>query len=303
MLTFEYDEGSVAKDGRLFPIALSDDLWIAYHGTSSIFEQDIDKTGLHWNTNIGSKEDVKYIVNIFKRMSWCGNHQGGFAVLSAFSLNHDFANADAKPIFLAESSLRALTFATHDFAGGETARALRHCFEDLHQYLISPKLREQHIGALWRQAKSTIAIPIPQSLENLSDTNVRNEHFRALWAYYLERGVPSEALGAPPQETDLVWLQNELTHHADLEKRCATAHAGHEFGLVYAVKFSEADLALLDYHPTMGLKAHLPISAEKLVAKVRVPKNCRAYDGQDDYRIRALTSDGLFGRCGARITR
>lgn len=228
-------------------------MWIAYHGTSSVFEQDIDETGLQWDANTASKAEVKSVVDIFEKMSWAGNHQGGLSVLRAYSLNHDFANPDTKPIFLAESSVRALTFATHDFAGGETARALRFCFEDLHQYLLSPTLRQEHRSELWSRVTSLFGIPIPHELEILPHTGVRIEHFCALWVFFLANGVPLEALGAQPQQPDLGWLQTELTRHADLERRCVAAHAEHEFGVVYAVKFSESDLASLEYHRTAAL--------------------------------------------------
>ena len=141
MMTYEYDENLLMKEGRLFPSEICDDLWMVYHGTSSIFEQDIDKHGLCWRPNLASKAEVQSIVTIFEKMAWAGRHNGGLPVLKPFTLQHDLRTSTIKPIYLAESSLRALTFATYEFAGGETARALRFCLADLHQYLSSPALR------------------------------------------------------------------------------------------------------------------------------------------------------------------
>src|SRR5947207_4917055 len=47
-------------------------------------------------------------------------------------------------IFLAETSIRAALYASREWAGGETARALRYAFKDLRSYLTSEDVGREH---------------------------------------------------------------------------------------------------------------------------------------------------------------
>ena len=75
-------------------------------------------------------------------MNWAEFDLGGFGVLAAFTAG-DFGGEEKKPIFLAETDARAALFATVDFAGGETARAIRKAIDDLDRFMKSRELREQ----------------------------------------------------------------------------------------------------------------------------------------------------------------
>lgn len=109
--------------------------WIAFHGTSGGLMGDIERFGLDSNRVILSKSQISDVVAIFDEIKWYGIHGGGFSVLKNFSLNHDRSISEKPPIYLAESSHRAGLYATADFAGGECARALRHAFHDLHEFV------------------------------------------------------------------------------------------------------------------------------------------------------------------------
>jgi len=145
MEVYEFDRELVRGKAQVFPDKICDDLWIVYHGTSSIAEDDIDRTGFKWMPSIANRSEVENVVNIFDAMSWAGKSGGGYSVLKPFSLDHDFSLSDRKPIFFAESCYRAFLYATRDFAGGETARAMRLAITDLHEYLTSVDLRHSHM--------------------------------------------------------------------------------------------------------------------------------------------------------------
>lgn len=133
----EFDDSRLIQTGRLFEDSVEDDLWIAYHGTSSVSGEEIERRGFEWRPTF-SRNDVEQVVTLFEHMAWAGKRPAGLAVLRPFTLQHDFDRADSKPVFFAETSLRAARFATRDFAGGETARALRACELDLRDYLVDP---------------------------------------------------------------------------------------------------------------------------------------------------------------------
>src|SRR5262249_20112779 len=105
----------------LFPDSIEDDPWILFHGTGAFFEKKIETEGLCASQHPVDRSGVQQVVSIYKRIRWAGSG-GGSAVLEPFSLNHDFKRPK-KPLFFAESSERASTFATRDFSGGEVARA------------------------------------------------------------------------------------------------------------------------------------------------------------------------------------
>jgi hypothetical protein len=154
-------------------------------------------------------------------------------------------------------------------------------------------LRQEHTILLWNRVNALVPIPGPPELAKLPLAEVRPRHVRALWNYFLERGA---SLGNPPQEVDLEWLRAQLAHHADLEKRCAATYTEYKYGVIYGVRCVEADLDVLEYHTSMGLKALCPILVDRLIAKVRVPATCRVPLRENDYGLKALFEDGVVGR-------
>jgi len=259
MKVYDFNEEQVIKRVQLFPDDICNNLWVAYHGTSSVYEKSIKKQGLQWMSNVATRSEVARVVDIFKKMSWAGRHGGGFPALKPFTLMHDFANSNVKPLYLAESSFRALLYATHDYAGGETARALRHAIGDIEVYVSSSELRAEHLEYLW-----------------LEYNQLR------------DRGAKP---GDPPAEVDLNWLKDELSNLMELKTRATEPYEKHSHGVVYAVKFEPNDINYLEYHSSMGLKATNSINFKKIIGMVRVPKNFDYHFRDDPYRWRAITSD------------
>jgi hypothetical protein len=126
---------TVDGDGpHLFGDQIDFDPWVAFHGTSSAFEAQIDSVGLNSNRALFSKDEIAAVVSVFDRVQWAGEHLGGLVVLKPWSLGFDRAPGERPRLYLAESSHRASLYATRDFCGGEAARALRYAFQDLRRY-------------------------------------------------------------------------------------------------------------------------------------------------------------------------
>jgi len=145
-LAFEADR--VISSGELFCSDIEDDPWIAFHGTTSSFERAIDSQGLVPQAALISKSEIKRVVKVFDAIHWAGRSTAGLAVLKPFSLQHDLAESELKPISFGEISYRASLFATRDFAGGESARALRYSLRDLEAFLSDSQLRESNLKRL-----------------------------------------------------------------------------------------------------------------------------------------------------------
>lgn len=140
----DFDRVRLEEDLRLFSDEIESDPWIMYHGTSGFNAESIECEGFQWSDKKGLRKEIEGIVNIFEKMRWCGLDRSSLAVLKPFSLQHDFAGTDASPIYFAETSKRALMYATRDFAGGEKLRAIRRSLDHLQQYLHSPDIRKEH---------------------------------------------------------------------------------------------------------------------------------------------------------------
>jgi len=260
-----FNPDTYSATAELFSESISKDDWIVYHGTSSVYERDIERSGFHPSTNIASKEEVQEVVSVFKKMKWCGNHGGGLSVLEIFSLDHDLADPKGKPIFFAESSYWASLYAMRNFSGGECARALRYALNDLQKYLESTAMREEH-----------------------------NKQLRSKFKYIK---YDEEQYRKAVSPVDLQWLKHEMGAFQTLLQSCHVPYDNHTHGVVYSVKFSKDDLGpSLEYDSSMGIKSFTPVSPEHIVAKVKVPLDFqRPPNLQDDKKIDILHNKrGLY---------
>ena len=236
----EYDFNiSKVKNGEcLFPKKISNNLWIVYHGTSSLSEDSIEQNGLNRNQSNYSKYDIQKIIDIYEKIDWTGIDQGGFMVLKSFTMNYDFKDSNKKSIFLAESSNRALLYATNDFAGGETARAIRKSIYDLQRYSKENSIRSNHMLYRIKEYK--------QSLNHL-------------------HSLPK------PQEIDLDCLNRDIENVSEVFQRTENLYNTYKYGLIYAVKLSKNDVKDITYN-NMGIVVNKNLNFNTLVGKIKVPK-------------------------------
>lgn len=238
-----YDVKAVAEQGELFPEVIAHDPWVAFHGTSGAREQSIEATGLEWSGDFVSKVDVERVVGVFTTIGWAGRSNGGLPVLAPFGLVHDFGEKSKKPIYLAEYSLRAHLFATRDFAGGETARALRYALRDLNEYVESASVRTEHAAGRGRLG-----------------------------------AAPDRVQGG----VDIAWLRKQLIHLASVREICERALLDHRHGVVYAVRLVKENLDDIAYDNSMGIKVWDRIAPSQLIGKVVIPPNARTPSNMPD---------------------
>lgn len=235
-----FDSSRVAM-GRLFGDALEEHPWVLFHGTSACASSRIESQGLFYPAHCVSASDIRAVVRVFDDIRWAGNDLGGYVVLKAFCTN-DFAAADISPVFLAESSVRALRFATRDFAGGEKLRAIRRAMRDLERYLNEEDIRAEHIASLTR------------SFNSLTRVGARPDHIESV----------------RPRTVDLGWLSQQVLVLQRLAAVAAQPFDTFEGGVVYALRIEPKDLHELTYDSTMGVKAWKPIPPRRIVSKISV---------------------------------
>ncbi|WP_340111008.1 hypothetical protein [Maribellus mangrovi] len=112
-----------------------------FHGTSNIYESKLDTGDTKGNKEIPI-ELISNVLSLYKGIKWFGDHGGGYAVLSTFSVADQ--NRKGKYLFLGETYQRSCLYATKDFAGGELNRSLYHSIRDLFTYIEDKAVREKH---------------------------------------------------------------------------------------------------------------------------------------------------------------
>jgi hypothetical protein len=128
----------------LFARELTDDPWVAFHGTTSSVEEQVDREGFR-PTDAGVDADsIDGLCRVFSVMRWPGRDQGGYVVLGSFSKSDSDWMAGARPTYFAETPERAALYATRDFSGGEVARAVRKARHDLLGYLSDESIPAEH---------------------------------------------------------------------------------------------------------------------------------------------------------------
>ena len=222
-----------SRQDCLFPPEIEEDSWVLFHGTSNLAEQSIEDYGFHGSEPVVSRSDLLNVLHAFERLQWVGNDGGGLPVLLPFSLRHDRPRDGSNAVAFAETSHRALNFATRDFAGGEAARAVRKAMSDLELYASDSLLQEEHRAALTGGYRPPV----------------------------MER--------RDAEVDDLRWLGERLQKLRPLKDRVEHAFAAWEYGVVYAVQFSPDDLGGLRNTSSMGVLADQTVPRDLIVGKIR----------------------------------
>jgi len=143
-----------------------------------------------------------------------------------------------KAIFLAETSIRAALYASREWAGGETARALRYAFKDLRSYLTSEDVDREHYA---RQEDVCIDL------------------------------LTREGLPSPVIRVNLAWLREAVARLASLEVRCQGLLEAYTHGVIYAIRLTPDRLTgVIRPGGGMGIRVFRRISQTEIVGKVRL---------------------------------
>jgi hypothetical protein len=252
----KFDQSRVSNLHRLFSDEIDSDPWIMFHGTSGYNADSIERDGFVFRPDIISQEQIQRVTSIYERMKWGGESGGGYFVLKGFSLDYDFLRGGL--LFFAETSLRALLYATRDFSGGERLRALRIAFCDLDAYLGQGDVRQRH--------------------QELMHANFRHLHRLNAHASMIDQ--------ARPVDVNLDRLRKEIASLKDVRQLAELAYQRHDHCVVYALGMTPDTLEGLQWNSFMGIESATPISLTKIVAKVVIPPEYKwnsLFDTNEEY--------------------
>jgi hypothetical protein len=240
---------------ELVPNYVQMDPWLIFHGTSNIYDEKISVRGLVPGESPFCIEDLQQVAEIYERLRWAGCHTGGYAALKPFSLGHDFANEKGKPLYLAESALRASLYASKDFAGGEICRALDYCLKDLDLYLSDEQIREEHAEEL--EARPGISY------------------------------VPRSSIASPES------VMSKVKDLSNLKSQVRAIRQSYQYGLIYALRIDKNNLSDFELFGGMGIKCFRTIANDEIEAVYKLPGNFEWVSRMDEKRSQAILEPGI----------
>lgn len=246
MHVFELNQKRFESKKRCFDDDICETPTMMFHGTSSISEKEIEQSGFQCKTgDLVNDKTIEKVISLFKRLKWHGLHSGGYPVLTCFS-ERDYKSDNSKnpPTFFAESSYRAMLYASRDYAGGEAARAMFYALDDLKQFICKKELQQSHFEALGNQ---------------------REEWRDKAHPTFLQQFEPEIEL-------------DELAAHIDslggLRDKLLRLREGYEYGVVYAIDVaSEPSLIVSLSYSRNGIETRCPVPKHTIKAKCIIPKS------------------------------
>lgn len=223
-----------------FPENISNNPRVLYHGTSNIFEKEIEENGLTPNKSIFSLEELKEISALFDLINWRKKVFWGKNIIRNYTINKDYKNPSLKPVYLGESCNRALTFASKEFAGGENVSGVRKSFNELKDCIDDPKLLDRELEFYRKECR--------EAEEN---------------GYY-----PPE-----PIITDLDKLKNELESLEYLNERAKEYTKAYSYGVVFSIEIDPENFPDMSHSFSQGFKMYSTIRRNQILGKTRVPEN------------------------------
>jgi hypothetical protein len=107
---FDFDALTDTDLGDVFAEHSVSGDWIAFHGTSSVNENEIDNTGIH-GAQISTEKEIADLVSIYRSMNWHGRSSGGFGVLASFTWQRTIGVL-VRPVYLSHYAERCLLYST-----------------------------------------------------------------------------------------------------------------------------------------------------------------------------------------------
>lgn len=252
MKTFKIDTLKWQKENILFPEHIFNDVSVLYHGTSSINEQAIDLNGFISSKQIFSKEDIFSLIKSYIRMGWFGKATGGFVVLHSFS-KWDHSRLEGNPIFFHYDPVKCLTYADKDFSGGEKARSIRYCGDDLRSILS-----DDEIYANYKDSFDKIK---PQ-----------------MNFYAQEIGFPINEVRLHSRD-EIVEIYDS---HETLWEVTSNVFSEHQYGVVYAIKFDDRTVKVLRDGGPMGILSFTDVPPIQILGKVIVNDEIQKFRAKGD---------------------
>lgn len=201
---------------------------ILYHGTSNIFEDIIDISGLIIPSTSQGKMVIETLKDILENDLYSvldNNERGGLSNLGYY--DRELENYDCRPISFAHHPQRCILYASEDFAGGEMVRTV---------------------------------IRAVLYLQDLC----RNAEARAQWH---NQYCNWHGLGSDAPVLDILQIEEKLKSIEAVFKQFVGIVTNYKYGVIYAVDLSTINISNLGKE-AKGLYAYCSIPRDRIVGKI-----------------------------------
>jgi hypothetical protein len=231
MLKIEASAALLAEEQSWFPPEIENDPWVVYHGTSSVFEEKIEQSGIQCGS-LHLNDAILRCATLIKTTEWYEDN--ATASLVAFSFPRIIS---APHFYCALFPQRASLYTRRMFAGGESAYFLRR---------IIPKLVET--------SKNNLEF-FDSRFKKLMDNCIKKAR----------RGMPTHD---KVLKVNIEWFKKSVDElNASLPKLLEIERQ-HRYGVIYAIKLDPEDVAAARYFHNDGFRVYKPIPHSKCIAKL-----------------------------------
>lgn len=176
--TLQFEE--VVRSKSVFGSEIESDPWVAFHGTSSIYEQEVDTHGFGNGKLEFTGDELDSIISIFDWMNWATSAQGN---LSVYSRNR-VQTGRVFTTYFREEIHRAMGFCSRELAGGETVRIVFQACKDLRRYLRSQRVRAEHMYELKANKNALVPVELPELSRRIAQIEPLEQRARRLVTRY-----------------------------------------------------------------------------------------------------------------------
>lgn len=220
----------------LVPEHLDRNPWILYHATTGALSEVIEREGFVARDDTVFSDAIRRLLTIYHSIGWHGVSTSGYAVLRGFSFLRNHTSQE-RPIYFTTYGHRSPIYARPDFAGGETARAIRHAYRDLLRYVNESALRAQHLADKRRECIDLVK----------------------------KDGLPIRVI-----VPNLDWVTAKLNEVAPLYQRLDALEKSGQPGVIYAVEFTADDIPHLAFRQATGAAMFRAVPASRIRHKVEI---------------------------------
>jgi hypothetical protein len=237
-----------------FPKHWLEDPDILYHGTSNIFEADIDREGLR-TVSLLDDRISSVIVDIYKNTLFSffdSSHGGGIDVIVPYYKN-EISRFGSRPLSFAFHPSRCTLYASRDFAGGEHIRSLYRAISYYKELLLSKNKR-----SAWENEFKQMLMNMPPEAKYHDKLSINNPSF------------------------PLAELENKYSGIADSLTFCHDIISKYEYGVIYAVDLSDFPTSRVSKE-AKGLYVHDTIPTKMIAGKIIWTQGNQSIHGDNDH--------------------
>ena len=231
MRIFAEDAKALSEKQNWFPPEIENDPWVVYHGTSSVFEEKIERSGLQCGS-LHLNEAVLRCATLIKTTEWYED-AAAFSLV-AFSCPRI---TSAPHFYCALFPQRASLYTRRMFAGGESAYALRRIITKL----------------------------VESSKNNMEFFDSR---FRKLCQESIEKAKRGMPTNDKILKVNIEWFNEKVAKLKEFLPQLVEVYNQHSYGVIYALKIEPEDVAAAIYLHNDGFRVYKPIPHAKCIAKL-----------------------------------